>query len=152
MSDILHRITIEAPPEKILTALTTAEGFRRWWTDDCAAVPRAGTTNVFRFHGGAVEFHFRVDELTDRRVSWTCVAAPKVPDEWVGTRITFDLAAGEDGATVVRFGHREWRSIEGEFPACNTVWGELMHRLKASAEGRPSGPYFTKAADSRPRY
>jgi uncharacterized protein YndB with AHSA1/START domain len=142
MTDILHRIRIDATPEKILPELSTTEGFHRWWTDDCAAVPRAGTVNVFRFMDGAVEFHFRVDELTDRRIAWTCLSAPKVPEEWVGTRVTFDLSPA-DGGTLVRFGHLGWRSTEGEFPACNTVWGDLMHRLKASVEGKPRGAYFS---------
>jgi uncharacterized protein YndB with AHSA1/START domain len=143
MTDILHRIAIDAPPAKILPAVTTAAGFRSWWTDDCEAVPRVGSVNIFRFHGGAVEFHFRVDELTDRRLAWTCLAAPKVPEEWVGTRITFELSPAKGGGALLRFGHLGWRSTEGEFPACNTVWGELMHRLKASAEGSPRGPYFS---------
>lgn len=142
MTDILHRITIGAAPAKILPALSTTEGFHRWWTDDCAAVPEAGTVNVFRFQGGAVEFRFRVDELTESRVAWTCLAGEKVPEEWVGTRVTFELSPDGNGATVVRFGHRGWRSTDGEFPACNTVWGDLMHRLKALAEGSPRGPYF----------
>jgi uncharacterized protein YndB with AHSA1/START domain len=143
MTDILHRMTIQAPPETVLRAISTADGFRAWWTDDCAAVARAGTVNVFRFHGGAVEFHFRVDELSDRRVAWTCVSAPRVPEEWVGTQVTFDLSPAENGCTVVHFGHRNWRTVEGEYPACNTVWGDLMHRLKACAEGAPRGPYFS---------
>jgi uncharacterized protein YndB with AHSA1/START domain len=46
--DILHRIKIEAPPERILPAITTAEGFRHWWTDDCTAVPKAGTMESTR--------------------------------------------------------------------------------------------------------
>ena len=145
MADILHRIQVDAPPGKILPAITTSEGIRTWWTDDSEAVPRAGTVNLFRFHGGAVTFHFRVDELTPNRVAWTGIAGPKMPDEWVGTRITFDLSPEKNGGTLLRFGHLGWRSIDGEFPACNTVWGELMHRLKDSAEGKPSGPYFSYA-------
>ena len=143
MSDILHRITIDAPAEKILPAITTAEGFRKWWTDDCDAVPKVGSVNIFRFHGGAVEFHFRVDELSPTRVAWTSLAAPKVPEEWVGTHVAFDLSPADNGGTLLRFGHREWGSTEGEFPACNTVWGDLMHRLKESVEGKPRGPYFS---------
>jgi uncharacterized protein YndB with AHSA1/START domain len=151
MADILHRITAAATPEKIRPLVTTADGFRTWWTDDCEAVPKVGSVSIFRFDGGAVEFHFRMDELSPERAAFTCVAAPKVPPEWVGTRLTFDLAPAKSGGTVVRFGHLGWRSIEGEYPACNTVWGELMHRLKDSAEGRPPGPYFTSGA-SRSRY
>lgn len=141
MSDILHRIQIAAPRDRVMHAITTSEGFRAWWTDDCVAVPRAGTVNIFRFHNGAVEFHFRVDELTPDHVAWTCQRAEKVPEEWVGTRVTFDLAPAA-GGTLVRFGHLNWRSVDGEYPACNTVWGELMHRLKDCAEGKPRGPYF----------
>jgi hypothetical protein len=32
---------------------------------------------------------------------------------------------------------------DGEYPACYTVWGDLMHQLKAYAEGHPRGPHFT---------
>lgn len=78
MTDILHRIVIDAPPERILPALATSAGLRSRWTDDCEAVPREGS---FRFHGGAVEFHFCVNELADRRLVWTCVAGPRVPAE-----------------------------------------------------------------------
>ena len=151
MSDILHRIPIDARPEKVLPIVSTTAGLKSWWTDDCEAEPRVGFVDVFRFDGGAVEFHFRVDEIGPGHVAWTCVDAPKVPPEWVGTRITFDWSSGKTGGSVLRFGHGNWRSVDGEFPACNTVWGELMHRLKESAEGRPRGPYFTSAA-SRSRY
>ena len=146
MTDILHRITVAATPVEIWPLVTTANGFRTWWTDDCEAIPKVGSVAIFRFDGGAVEFHFHMDELTPRRAAWTCVPAPKVPDEWVGTRLTFDLDPAAKARTVVRFGHLGWRSIEGEYPACNTVWGELMHRLKDSSEGRPRGPYFTSGA------
>ena len=151
MADILHRIPTDATPEKILPLITTTEGFRSWWTDDCEAVPKVGSVAIFRFDGGVVEFHFRMDELAPQRAAWTCVAAPKVPAEWVGTRLTFDLSPARSGGTLIRFGHLGWRSIEGEYPACNTVWGELMHRLKDAAEGRPRGPYFTSRA-SHSRY
>lgn len=97
---------------------------------------------MFRFGGGAVEFHFTVDTLSKDRVAWTCLAAPKTPDEWVSTRVEFDLRPRKDGGTLLSFAHRGWRSAEGELPQCNTVWGELMHRLKAAAEGAPRGPYF----------
>ncbi len=92
MADILHRITVAATPEKISPLVTTANGFRTWWTDDCEAVPKVGSVAIFRFDGGAVEFHFRLDELSPGRAAFTCVPAPKVPAEWVGTRLTFDLA------------------------------------------------------------
>ena len=104
MPDILHRITVKAAPDAVFAAVTTAEGLRSWWTKSSRAEPQEGSVFVFGFEGGSVEFHFRVDELVDnKRTAWTCVAAPKVPDEWVDTRVTFDLEPTDDGATVVSF-------------------------------------------------
>jgi len=140
--DILHQISIRASPQRVLAAVTTEHGLRSWWTASCTVKPELGFVNVFRFDGGNVEFHFRVDEQTPRRIGWTCVRAPKVPDEWVDTRLTFDLTPN-DGQTKLRFGHRGWRSIEGAYADCNTVWGELMHRLASQAEGKPTQPYFS---------
>ncbi|HEY7575890.1 MAG TPA: SRPBCC domain-containing protein [Thermoanaerobaculia bacterium] len=143
MTDLLHRIAIQSPPDAVRRAVTTTEGFRSWWTDDCETVPEEGAVNVFRFHRGAVELRFRVDELSPGRVRWTCVPADRVPEEWVGTRIAFDLSPDGKGGTVLRLGHLGWRSSDGQLPDCNTVWGELLHRLKDYAEGRPRGPYVT---------
>jgi len=97
--------------------------------------------NVMRFNKGAVQFHFRIEEQTPRHVAWTCVSAPKVPEEWVDTQVIFDLLPNDEG-TVLRFAHRGWRSVEGAYADSNTVWGELMHRLRSYAEGGPSEPYF----------
>ena len=33
-TDLIHRIGIAAPAEKIYRALTTEEGIRAWWTTD----------------------------------------------------------------------------------------------------------------------
>lgn len=139
--DILHQISVRAPPQQVLAAVTTQAGLQSWWTASCTVKPEIGFINVFRFHQGEVEFHFRVDEQTPTHVAWTCVRAAKVPEEWVDTRLTFDLSAN-DGGTLLRFAHRGWRSIEGGYVDCNTVWGALMHRLWSRAEGKPTEPYF----------
>ena len=34
MADILHRIKIKAPPERVYEALTTEQGLADWWTKD----------------------------------------------------------------------------------------------------------------------
>jgi hypothetical protein len=69
------------------------------------------------------------------------VEGPKAPGEWPGTRITAELAPAE-GGTRLRFAHRGWVSAEGAFAMCNTTWGELMHRLRDTAEGKGRGPLF----------
>ena len=45
----------------------------------------------------------------------------------------------ESRGTLLRFTHGSWRAETDYFVACNTVWGGLLFRLKAVAEGRPAG-------------
>lgn len=141
--DSLHEITIAAPSSGVFNAWTTEEGLRGWWTADAAAPRASGEQYVFRFDGGRVAFHFRVDEeVAGERVLWTGVDGPGMPSEWVGTRIDVRLTPASDGRTRMRFAHRDWRSVEGAYCACNTTWGELMYRLRDWCEGRPRGPLF----------
>jgi hypothetical protein len=62
-------------------------------------------------------------------------------DERSGTRIVFRLEGRGSGA-LLRFTHGGWRSETDYFVSCSTTWGELMYRLKATAEGRSRGPLF----------
>ena len=142
MPDSQHDITIVAPPARVFELLTTQDGLRSWWTAASRAAPTVGHVNVFGFDGGKVEFHFRVDEhVSPRHIAWTCVGAPKVPAEWVGTRIVADLEPTE-GGTRLRFGHCGWASGGGAFTLCNTTWGHLMYLLRDAAEGRGNEPLF----------
>jgi uncharacterized protein YndB with AHSA1/START domain len=138
MSDILHRITIAAPTERVFEAITTSEGLRRWWTADSTAEPRVGSVAVFGFGNRATVFRMRIEELIPgKRVAWICLGDN---EEWQGTRLALDLTPTADGGTNLRFGHREWRSVDGGYATCNTTWGHLMHYLKAYAEGNASTP------------
>lgn len=140
MADILHRITIHAPPERVFEAITTQEGLKSWWTPDVIAQPRLGTIAEFGFHDHAVVFRMRIDEFRpQKRIHWTCVDGPP---EWKGTFVTFDLTPAEAGKTKLQFKHCEWRSVDGEFAGCNTTWGHLLVLLKEYAEGGSPALYF----------
>jgi len=141
MTDILHSITIEAPPEKIFEALTTQEGLQGWWTADTEAKPEVGSQAVFGFFNRSTVFRMRIDELTPpKRVKWSCEGEI---DEWIDTELQFDLNLQEEGGTLVCFRHGGWRTTDGIYAQCNTTWGTLMFRLKDYAEGKNPGPLFT---------
>ncbi len=59
------------------------------------------------------------------------------------THLIFHLETAGSG-TLVRFRHAGWQADTDYFVSCNTVWGELMFRLKAAAEGKPRGPLFLR--------
>ena len=141
MADILHRITIDAVPDRVFDALTVSEGLQSWWTRDSTATPEIGSVALFKFLKGTIVFRMRVEDLIPgKRVTWSCLGDPQ---EWEGTRLTWELESIENGGTDLRFAHRGWASTEGEYPRCNTTWGHLMHLLKAYAEGKPVKPHFS---------
>ena len=140
MADILHRIVIAAPPERVFDAITTAEGLRSWWTKDSTAEPKAGSVAVFKFNGGKVVFRMRIDALDPgRKVEWTCLGDWP---EWGDTTLSWDLEPTDDGGTTLRFAHRGWKTTEKEYAACNSTWGHLMFVLKDYVEGKPVEPQF----------
>ena len=141
MANILHRITIDAAPDRVFDALTLSEGLQSWWTRDSSATPEMGSVAVFKFLQGTIVFRMRVEELVPgKRVAWLCLGDPQA---WEKTQLTWDLEFTESGGTDLRFAHRGWASMEGEYPRCNTTWGHLMHLLKAYAEGKPVEPHFS---------
>ncbi len=141
MADILHRITIDAGPDRVFDALTVSEGLQSWWTQDSTATPEIGSVALFKFVQGTIVFRMRVEDLIPgKKVAWSCLGDLQ---EWEGTRLTWELESTENGGTDLRFAHSGWNSMEGDYPRCNTTWGHLMHLLKAYAEGKPVKPHFS---------
>jgi hypothetical protein len=135
MSDLLHSIQVASPCEAVFPLVSTAAGLSNWWASD-----------VTESHG-AVELGFFNRETVYRllpqaneppkHAEWAC----ETGHEWAGTRLVFHLAPAGAG-TLVHFTHAGWKSPTDYFVSCNTVWGELLFRLKAAAEGRSRGPLF----------
>jgi uncharacterized protein YndB with AHSA1/START domain len=135
MPDILHKLSIGAPREKVFQALATREGLAGWWTSTTEGDSVPGQTLTFRFGEHVVQM--RVDELkAGSRVVWECT---KSTPEWVGTRLAFDLSE-DNGRTTVLFGHRQWAQASEFFAHCSTKWATFLFSLREYAEtgkGRP---------------
>ena len=141
MVDILHRIGVKSPPDEVYKALATREGLAGWWTSTTLGESKVGATLQFRFTAGGVEIgamYMKVLELQPaQRVLWEVVDGP---DEWVGTRISFDLKQ-EDGYTLVFFKHQGWKQPSEFMHHCSTKWAVFLMSLKSlldTGTGRPS--------------
>jgi uncharacterized protein YndB with AHSA1/START domain len=137
MADILHRVGATVAPNQVYEALTNLDGLAAWWTTDTKGDPTPGGTLQFRF-GDAGGFDMEVlDQRPDERVEWKVTEGP---DEWIGTRVRFDLKR-EDDYTIVLFGHEGWRE-PGEFMAhCSTKWATFLMSLKQLVETGTGDPY-----------
>ena len=138
MPNILHRLTIDAPPERVHELVATREGIRQWWTGH----PVDGDEEV----GGQLSVYFRdpadpagpaaafeVVERSPQRIIWCCVRGP---DDWVDTRIVYALNPRDDGGTTLLFSHEGWQQENEFMNGCSTNWAAYLMSLKSGAEGR----------------
>jgi uncharacterized protein YndB with AHSA1/START domain len=132
MPDILHRVGINAAPERVFDALTSLEGLRGWWVAEATGDPHAGGTINFGFCQMKV-----LEAVPGRRVHWRCVGGPP---EWIGTEVTFALAHRNDQTFVV-FTHAAWKEPVEFMHHCSTKWATFLLSLRdllEKAEGRPT--------------
>ena len=142
MADIVHCIGIAAPISHVYRALTTTEGLAGWWTEDVEGNPQQEGSIEFRFRTptgdlkGAARMQVESAD-SDSGVCWRCIGGP---DEWLDTAIAFALSE-EDGKTLVRFGHRNWREATDFTAHCSMKWATFLLSLRQYVEtgtGRPA--------------
>ena len=138
MPDIIHLLTIDAPPATIYKAITEQAGIQGWWTVQTKIEPVIGSTAVFDF-GNRYHNEMQILNLLPlERVEWEC----RVGDpEWVGTRIIFELIAGDNGSTDLRFMHAGWKEGTDFFGICNHTWGHYLTSLKSLCESGDGSPF-----------
>jgi uncharacterized protein YndB with AHSA1/START domain len=154
MPDILIELRIGATPDKVYRAIIEQEGLARWWTPEVVAEPQVGSVAEFTFTGGPggrVMVAMEIAALEPgRQVKWAVTEDPF--PEWVGTHITWELTPLDHG-TKVRFGHRDYPSIEGSFASVAYSWAWYLASLKDYLEtgtGRP-GQLFGGNRQGGPR-
>jgi uncharacterized protein YndB with AHSA1/START domain len=129
MVDILHRVGVVSPAEDVYTALTTVDGLAGWWTEDTEGDENVGGVLRFRFEPGG--FDMKVLETRPaERVLWEVVDGP---EEWIGTRIRFDLQQ-QDEFTVVLFSQEGWQEPVEFMYHCSTKWATFLMSLKKLVE------------------
>src|ERR1019366_7906738 len=105
MPDILHKVGIKSsPPDAVYKALTTVEGLSGWWTSDTRGESKVGGVIQFRFGGRGFDTKV-LERQAAKRVLWQVVDGP---EEWLGTKISFDLTQSGDW-TIVLFKHQGWK-------------------------------------------
>lgn len=133
MPDILHRITIDAPPERVHDLITTTDGLARWWTGR----PVEGSAEIdgqFGVYFGDAEKPTAVMQVvadSPDEITWRVEDGP---DSWLGTLITFTLRRHGDQGTTLLFVHAGWHEVSEMLSGCTTNWGAYLTSLKSGAE------------------
>ena len=137
MVDILHKVGIKSSSlDDAYKALTMLEGLSGWWTKDTQWDGKVGSVISFRF-GDRGFIDVKVLELDPaKRVLWQVVDGP---EEWIGTKISFDLKQAGDHA-IVLFKHQDWKEAAEFMHHCSTKWAIYLMSLKALVETRKGSP------------
>jgi uncharacterized protein YndB with AHSA1/START domain len=131
MPDILHRVGIAAPPERVFGSLSSVNGLRSWWTSNTSGDPHTGGTIDFGFCKMQV-----LDATPGKRVHWRCIDGPP---EWVGTEVDFDLKWRDD-QTFVLFKHANWKEPVEFMHHCSTKWATFLLSLRDELEKSDGHP------------
>lgn len=145
MVDILHKVGIKSSSvDEVYRALTTREGLSGWWAGNTQGDTNVGGVIQFRFDAGGIDM--KVAELRPpERVLWEVADGPQ---EWLGTRVSWDLKQNGD-YVVVLFKHEGWREPVEFMHHCSTKWGVFLMSLKSlveTGEGSPD-PHDVKIDD-----
>ena len=139
MPEIRHRVVIYAPLKKAYDAIATNDGISEWWTRDGVRGESSEGSNI-EFYFGSPEpaAVMEVTQLSaEGHVSWTCVEGA---DEWVGTKLSFDLIEKDD-QTVVLFTHAGWREPSEFMAHCSARWAYFLLSLKSLVETGKGTPF-----------
>lgn len=131
MADILHRIGIKTSSiSDVYQGLTSKKGLAGWWTNNTQGEGNQ-VGNIIEFRFGAGGFDIKVAALNPlANVLWEVVDGP---EEWVGTRINWDLKQ-EGDYVIVLFKHLDWKEPVEFMHHCSTKWAIFLMSLKALIE------------------
>jgi hypothetical protein len=137
MVDILHKVGIKgASPNDVYEALATCEGLSGWWTTDTKGDSKTGGVINFRFGNGG--FDMKVLKLDPgKHVLWDVIDGPQ---EWIGTRISWDIRQDGDW-TIVFFKHAGWKEPVEFMHHCSTKWAVFLLSLKSLLESGRGSPW-----------
>jgi len=140
MADILHRVGIKSSSDEVYKALTTREGLASWWISNTQGEGKVGGVLKFRFSAAGAEiggFDMKVVEAQPAKlVLWQVVDGPQ---EWIGTKIRFDLKQSGEHA-IVLFKHQSWKEPVEFMHHCSTKWAIYLMSLKALLETGKGDP------------
>ena len=141
MADLHHSVPVAARADRVYAAVATEAGMQGWWTRDTSMTPRVGGKADLGFDKRSAVFRMTIDELRpNRSIRMRCSGDHP---EWAGTTLEWTVEEAA-GGSVLKFTHRGWREVTDFCASCNSMWGNLMFRLKAFVESGEPAPQWTE--------
>jgi uncharacterized protein YndB with AHSA1/START domain len=128
-----HRINIEASQQSVFDALSTAQGWSRWFTPEATGDFTEGSEIVCQ-PNGRTPIRLRVTSVKPgSAISFEALEGPFAAP---GATTSIQLSGAADGRTAVSLRHDTPPIPEEDLAACNTYWGILLGQLRAYSQTR----------------
>ena len=137
MPDILQDFPIAASPERVFDAISSPKLLDEWWTLRSTGRPRVGTTYELDF---GPDYQWKAEVTKAERGAAFELRMTSSDNDWLGTRIGFELAPSDRG-TQVRFYHRGWPSPNEHYRISCHCWAMYLRILRRHIEHGESVPY-----------
>ena len=131
-------VQVPADPDRLFAILTSTEGQRATWTDDCeVSADRAR----FGFPGTPVQLRVEVTTEPDRLVR---MHVTEGFPHWGGSTWEWSLTPAAEGGTDVLFRHSGLGAgyPELEFARCAQTWARILDRLARYTDSGDPQPVF----------
>ncbi|HYL38985.1 MAG TPA: SRPBCC domain-containing protein [Bryobacteraceae bacterium] len=132
--DLRMQLEFAAPVAKLYQQFATQQGVQNWWTLFCEMQERVGGQASFRFPSSGFHAVVKILRLDPPNcVEWE-VTDSKHPEssgfvdlnDWIGTRIRFDLAEIPGGRSHLRFTHYGLKLKEC-LGVCTSAWSFFLN-------------------------
>jgi hypothetical protein len=126
--DITYTILVDQTPEEAFNAINNVRG---WWTGDISgSTDKLNEEFTYRYK----DFHYSKQKITElipsKKIVWLITDSSleflKKKDEWVGTKVIFDIAKKGD-KTEVRFTHLGIGPSVECYDKCYNAWGSYVN-------------------------
>jgi uncharacterized protein YndB with AHSA1/START domain len=136
MAEINHEIKINAAPQDVYQALTSASELAKWHT---SRTENGNGESFTVYPKDGPSFQWKVLKPDAHTVEWQCIAGP---GQSVGTIARFQISPLSDGRTLVELSHSGWPDTKGNFRKCNTLWAILLFHLQKYLGTKQASPAF----------
>lgn len=135
--------TVSQSPDEVFEAVNNVRG---WWSQDIKGnTEKQDDEFVFEVPGVHYSKQKLIEVVPAKRVVWLVTEANmtflKQTDEWVGTKIVFDISK-EDGKTKLTFTHEGLVPEIECYKFCMPSWkqyiGDSLYKLVTGGKGTPN--------------
>jgi uncharacterized protein YndB with AHSA1/START domain len=136
---IHHLLHINAPIDKVFTALSSIEELKLWYTTEVQGSSKLNEIIEFKF--GGVDFHTKVIELvTNEKIVMECVAT-SLP--LVGQKVTYELDQNDE-KTRVRFSQDGFDELDDFYANMNFSASKYLESLRQFCQNGTSEAFGSK--------